>query len=128
MITLTGHQRRQASGTGAETAPEILEGPDGTRLGTPPPSLGRRVGGGIAGAVAGGAAGRVLRPVARKIAQRYGLPPGAVVRVTEIAAPMLLSAAMERLARHRARARTGTTAEDAKAELPPDEPPGPIKL
>ncbi|GAA2419749.1 hypothetical protein GCM10010191_33600 [Actinomadura vinacea] len=122
MIRLGRHARRQASGTGAETAPEILESPDGTRLGTPPRSLGARVGGAVAGGVAGGAAGRALRPVARKAARRYGLPEGALVRATEIVAPILVSMAVARLVKSRARARL------AAVGTGPDEPPGPIRI
>ena len=123
MIEVAG-QRRRASGTGAETAPEILETPDGRRLGTPPRSVASQAGGGLAGAVAGGVAGRALRPVARRAARRYGLPADALVRGIDIAVPIVLSVAMSRLARRRARARAGMIATGGFS----DEPPGPVPL
>jgi hypothetical protein len=123
VITLTG-QRRRASGTGAEAAPEILETPDGRRLGTPPRSVASRLAGGVGGAVAGGAVSRALRPVARRVARRFGLPAGVVVRGVDIVAPLAFSLVMNRLARRRARAKAGT----ATTHTFPDEPPGPVPL
>ncbi|MBG6087429.1 hypothetical protein [Actinomadura viridis] len=117
-----GGPERKASGTGAETAPEILVGPSGERLGTPPRSLGTRVAGAAAGAVAGGAAGRALRPVARRAAGRFGLPAGVVVRGVEILAPIVVSSALARLARRRARGKAGSGASVPPAASAPPRP------
>jgi hypothetical protein len=121
--------RRQASGTGAETAPEILENEDGKRLGAPPRSMASRVGGGVAGAVAGRAASRVIRPVALRVARRLGLPVGVVARGVDMAAPVVGGMLMTRLARARERHRAGRKAAvPGASSAPSDEPPGPVAL
>ncbi|MEW2357288.1 hypothetical protein [Spirillospora sp. NPDC029432] len=102
-MNVVGGQDRQASGTGAETPPEIADVPDGRRAVLTPPSTAARVAGGLAGAVAGGAASRALHPLARRAAERYGLPANAIVRAADVLAPVLLGAAMTRLAGHRPR-------------------------
>jgi hypothetical protein len=121
--------RRQASGTGAEAAPEILETEDGRRIGTPPRSMASRVGGGLAGAVAGRAASRVLRPVAFKVARRLGLPASIVARGVDMAAPVVGSMVMTRLAKARERHKAGRAAAvPGASSAPSDEPPGPVHL
>jgi hypothetical protein len=96
-------QNRQASGTGAETAPEIADAPEGRRAVLMPASPAARVGGGLVGAVAGEAATRALRPVVHRAARRHGLPADLVVRGLDIAVPLALAVLLTRLADHRAR-------------------------
>lgn len=93
-------QDRKASGTGAETAPELAEAPDGRRAVLTPPSKAARVYGGLAGAVAGRAAGRALEPAIRRAALRWGLPEDAVVRTVEVLLPLALAVLLSRQAAH----------------------------
>ncbi len=74
------------------------------------------LGGGLAGAAAGRMASRALRGPAGRIARRTGLPATAVMRIIEVAAPVVVSAAAARWARRRNRAQATP------------EPPGPIPI
>ncbi|MFI0353630.1 hypothetical protein [Actinomadura sp. 9N407] len=96
-------QDRQASGTGAETAPEIVDVPDGRRAVLMPASPAARVGGGLVGVAAGEATSLALRPVVRRAAQRYGLPANAIVRGLDFLVPLTLALVLVRYADHRAR-------------------------
>ncbi|MGI5167644.1 hypothetical protein ACQEU3_25160 [Spirillospora sp. CA-253888] len=82
---------------------QVLEGmpvQDGDQEQAP---MSARIGGGVAGAVAGRVASKALRPAARKMARRYGVPAEPMLRMVEVAAPVVMSMVMAGMSKRKAR-------------------------
>ncbi|MFC9972482.1 hypothetical protein ACFVH6_16515 [Spirillospora sp. NPDC127200] len=94
---------------------QVLDGmpvQDGGREQAP---MSARIGGGVAGAVAGRVASKALRPAARKMARRYGVPAEPMLRMVEVAAPVVMSMVM-----------AGMSKRKARKQGAHDEAPGPV--
>jgi hypothetical protein len=59
------------------------------------PSVMSRVGLAIGGLVVGRVAGRIARPMATRLATRYGMPAGTVIRIVNVATPLLFTLAVQ---------------------------------